>query len=150
MNTRIKELRSAVKLTQQEFAKRIGTTQNVLANYESGRRNPSSSVINNICKTFGVREAWLRHGEGDMLEESETISLDELMDRCGVAVSERKMVSILVQTYFSLKPETRQDILDHFYAGSEPEEASPRKFQEGLKVAGIPFSGTDAAAWSSG
>lgn len=66
MNERIKKVRKELNLTQQEFANRIGSTQNVLANYETGRRNPSSSVINNICKTFNVNEDWLRNGEGDM------------------------------------------------------------------------------------
>lgn len=49
-----------------EFANRIGTTANVLTNYETGRRNPSSSVINNICKEFHVSEEWLRTGNGEM------------------------------------------------------------------------------------
>lgn len=66
MNERIKKVRKELNLTQQEFATRIGSTQNVLANYETGRRNPSSSVINNICKTFNINENWLRNGEGDM------------------------------------------------------------------------------------
>lgn len=64
MKDRIKKIRKELDLTQQEFAKRIGTTANVLTNYETGRRNPSSSVINNICKTFNVNEIWLRTGEG--------------------------------------------------------------------------------------
>ena len=66
MNERIKKLRKALDLTQQEFAKRIGSTQNVVANYEIGRRNPSRAVINNICKTFHVSEEWLREGTGEM------------------------------------------------------------------------------------
>ncbi len=65
MNERIKKIRKELELTQQEFASRIGTSQNVLANYEIGRRNPSASVINNICKTFSVNENWLRTGEGE-------------------------------------------------------------------------------------
>lgn len=69
MKDRIKKIRKQKDLTQQEFAVRIGTTQNVLANYETGRRNPSSSVINNICKTFNVNESWLRTGEGEMFIE---------------------------------------------------------------------------------
>lgn len=68
-NTRIKKLRKALDLTQAEFASRIGTTQNSVANYETGHRNPSSSVINNICKEFHVSEKWLRTGEGEMLLE---------------------------------------------------------------------------------
>lgn len=68
-NTRIKKLRKALDLTQAEFASRIGTTQNSVANYEIGHRNPSSSVVNNICKEFHVNETWLRTGEGEMLLE---------------------------------------------------------------------------------
>lgn len=73
-NTRIRKLRKALDLTQQEFANRIGTSANVLTNYETGRRNPSSSVINNICKEFHVREKWLRTGAGEMFQE---LSRDE-------------------------------------------------------------------------
>ena len=69
MNTRIKKLRKALDLTQAEFASRIGTTQNSVANYETGHRNPSSSVVNNICKEFHVREEWLRTGNGEMFQE---------------------------------------------------------------------------------
>lgn len=66
LGERIKKVRKTNDLTQQLFAEEIGSTQNVLANYEAGRRNPSSSVINNICKTFNVNEEWLRTGDGDM------------------------------------------------------------------------------------
>ena len=68
-NTRIRKLRKALDLTQQEFALRIGSTQNAVTGYETGRRNPSSSVINNICKEFHVNEEWLRTGRGEMLQE---------------------------------------------------------------------------------
>ena len=66
MKDRIKKIRKELDLTQQEFAEKIGTTANVLTNYETGRRNPSASVINNICKTFNVNEEWLRTDEGEM------------------------------------------------------------------------------------
>ena len=66
MKDRIRKLRKILDLTQQEFAKKIGMSANVLTNYETGRRNPSKSVINNICKTFHVSEEWLREGTGEM------------------------------------------------------------------------------------
>ena len=66
MQERLKALRLKLNLTQSAFASRIGTTQNVVANYEIGRRNPSSSALNNICKEFNVNETWLRTGEGEM------------------------------------------------------------------------------------
>ena len=37
MNDRLKKLRKALDLTQQEFADRIGVKRNSLANYETGR-----------------------------------------------------------------------------------------------------------------
>lgn len=77
MQERLKALRLKLNLTQSAFASRIGTTQNVVANYEIGRRNPSSSALNNICKEFNVNETWLRTGEGEMFvsrDRSEAIA----------------------------------------------------------------------------
>lgn len=74
LKDRIRKIRKELKLTQQEFASRIGTSQNVLANYETGRRNPSASVINNICKTFHINEIWLRTGEGERFLLADTES----------------------------------------------------------------------------
>lgn len=66
MNKRLKQLRKKLNLTQMDFADKIGSSQNMLSGYELGRCKPSSVVINNICKTFGVNECWLRTGEGEM------------------------------------------------------------------------------------
>lgn len=66
MNERIKKLRKALGLTQQEFADRIGMKRNTVANYETDRNEPSNSVVTLICKTFNVSETWLRTGEGEI------------------------------------------------------------------------------------
>lgn len=84
LGERIKKVRKALDLTQQEFAGRIGTTANVLTNYETGRRNPSASAFNNICKTFNINETWLRTGEGEMFlqqtrDEEISAFLNELL-----------------------------------------------------------------------
>lgn len=67
MGERIKELRKALGLTQQKFAEKIGSVQNTITGYETGRRTPSNQVISLICREFNVNEAWLRTGEGEML-----------------------------------------------------------------------------------
>lgn len=66
MDERIKELRKALGLTQQEFSDRIGVKRNTIAQYESGRNEPLDAVITLICRTYGVSEEWLRTGEGHM------------------------------------------------------------------------------------
>ena len=75
---RIRLIRRELGLTQQEFAAQIGTTANVLTNYETGKKNPSAATANNICKTFGVNETWLRTGEGEMFRQ---LSRNERLDR---------------------------------------------------------------------
>lgn len=69
MNTRIKEIRKNLQLTQVEFATRLGLKQNSIAQIEMGLRNPSDQTILSICREFSVNEYWLRTGEGDMYKQ---------------------------------------------------------------------------------
>ena len=66
MKERLKELRTALNLTQQEFADRIGIQRGTYAKYEVGRNDPIDAVIRLICQTFNVNEEWLRTGAGQM------------------------------------------------------------------------------------
>lgn len=68
MDERIKELRKALGLTQQEFSDKIGVKRNTIAQYESGRNSPIDAVISLICREFNVNETWLRTGEGEMFK----------------------------------------------------------------------------------
>lgn len=67
MRDRIKELRKSLGLTQAAFAEKIGVKQNTIAQYESGRNNPTDAVLALICREYGVNEVWLRTGIGPML-----------------------------------------------------------------------------------
>jgi len=109
LGERIKKLRKALDLTQQEFANRIGTSANVLTNYETGRRNPSNSVINNICKTFDVSETWLRTGDGEMFLAKPTAALGALTVEHHLSNSDY----VLIEKFLALKPETRKAMTDY-------------------------------------
>ena len=96
MNERIKKLRRALDLTQQEFADRIGSKRTTIAKYETGTNIPSSAVISLICREFKVSETWLRTGEGEMFVEAPNDTLDTLareyhLDRFGQAVVEKML-----------------------------------------------------------
>lgn len=71
MYHRIKEIRSALHLTQAEFAQRIGLSQTSLAMIEVGKRTFSNKHIKLICSEFNVNENWLRNGEGDMFHTNQ-------------------------------------------------------------------------------
>ena len=66
MNERLKKLRKALDMTQQEFADKIGISRGNIGAYEVGKNALSDAVISLICREFNVNEEWLRTGEGDM------------------------------------------------------------------------------------
>ena len=109
MNTRIKFLRKNSGLTQEKFAERIGLKQNSIALIESGKRNISDQAILSICREFGVREEWLRTGNGEMYAPAPTNGL-------GLLAKEKKLTHgeyILIEKFVGLNPETRKRILDY-------------------------------------
>jgi transcriptional regulator with XRE-family HTH domain len=67
LNTRIIELRDKIGLNQTQFAKKIGVTSQLINMLEAGKTPLTESNIRLICLTFGVNEAWLREGTGEML-----------------------------------------------------------------------------------
>lgn len=69
VGSRIKELRKSQNLTQQAFADRLGIQRGIIGKYEVDVSAPSDAVISLICREFHVREAWLRDGTGEMLEQ---------------------------------------------------------------------------------
>ena len=66
MNERIKLLRKSLKMTQDDFSSRIGIRRNTLSQIENGVNNVTDQIVRLVCTEFGVREEWLRTGEGDM------------------------------------------------------------------------------------
>ena len=66
ISDRVRELRIAKNLTQQEFADKLKIKRSTISNYDIGRSEPSESAISLICREFNVSEEWLRTGEGEM------------------------------------------------------------------------------------
>lgn len=79
MNNRIKQLRSDLKLTQDEFAAKISITKSSVSLIERGERNPSPQTIQLICQQFHVRRQWLVEGIGPIYME--TTDDDVLIDQ---------------------------------------------------------------------
>lgn len=99
MNNRIKEVRTKLKITQQEFADRIGCSRSGLANYEVGRNEPINSVIVAICREFNVNEEWLRTGRGEMFapvnRDKEIEAFMDTVMKSESADFRRRLVSVL-------------------------------------------------------
>lgn len=110
MKERLKKLRKALDLTQQEFADRIGISRGNIATYETREGSPGNSVINLICREFNVSETWLRTGEGEMFAPELAFDLSEYANRHGMTALETE----ILKAYLDLDPNVRQSLLQHF------------------------------------
>lgn len=70
LGERIKIIRKNAKLSQELFAVRLSVTRNIIAKYETNLVEPTEIFIKYLCSEFGVREQWIKTGEGDIYEPS--------------------------------------------------------------------------------
>ena len=69
MNTRIKELRKHLGMTQDAFGAQIGIKKAAVSQIESGRNSLTSQTILMICDKFGANREWLVTGSGPMFRQ---------------------------------------------------------------------------------
>lgn len=103
----IKKLRTEQRLTQQEFADRIGVKRNTVATYEMGRSEPSEAAVMLICREFGVRREWLVTGEGEMYVQRDTAIIEKLSSEFDLDEQSREFI----KNFLQLTPANRQMIL---------------------------------------
>lgn len=103
LNGRIKALRKALNLTQQEFGDRIGIKRNSVALIENGR-NTSDQTIFSICREFNVSEEWLRTGKGEMFNPAPNSELDALAKKYDLSNS----AYVLIEKFVGMKKEQQE------------------------------------------
>lgn len=112
INERIKFLRKEKGLTQKALASTLGITQSGVSFLEQEGSSVSDQTIKLICTVFGVREEWLRAGEGEMYSPEPVFSLDRFVAERGAS----ELELAIVKAYFELDPATRRTVLEHFKA----------------------------------
>lgn len=124
MKDRIKELRRALDLTQEEFGNRIGLVKSGISRIESGTTGTTEQTLRSICREFGASYLWLTTGEGAMFEDgNDDAALHVMIDR--VMASENDRVK---QIFKNLGDFTEDDwrqvnaLLDKLLAGTRPWE----------------------------
>ena len=149
MRERIKKMRKALKLTQQEFANRIGISRNNVATYEVGKSNPGEAVVSLICREFNVNENWLRTGEGEMFikrdrEDEIAAAVHQLLSGES-AEFKKRLISVLV----SLKEEhweILEDKVKELAAAHQEDTQSPTPQPDAEHLAPFP---EERPAWMS-
>ena len=109
MNSRIVELRTALKLSQNEFGERIGLSRSGLADVERGHRPVQDRHIKLILAAFPqVSEEWLREGVGEMFVRDDN-PIRNIMKKHGFPA----IVEKLLTAYDHLAPDEQAAVLKY-------------------------------------
>lgn len=110
INDRIKLIRESVRLSQSEFAEKLNLKRNSISLMEGGKRNPSNRTINDICKVFNVSEEWLRTGEGSMISNDVSSTMQQLKKEYDLNSFDYELIA----QYLQLTTDQRKTVCDYF------------------------------------
>lgn len=113
LGERLKKLRKALGLTQQEFSDKLKVSRSNIATYEVGKNNPADAVVNLICREFHVNETWLRTGEGEMFNQEAKSTVDRLCAELGA----NKLDAEIIRAYFKIDPGIRYEFMTRLIQG---------------------------------
>lgn len=68
LSGRIKAVREAIGLSQQEFGERLGVGCDVISNIELNRAPLKEPFMQRICEAYYINRHWLETGEGEMFD----------------------------------------------------------------------------------
>ena len=107
---RIKYLRKTeLKLTQKEFAEKLGVSRSVISNIEYNvlaQPDRQEPIYRLICSTFNVNYTWLKNGDGDIFIKSPTSFIDELAQKYNIDDFLKRVIT----AYMDLSENDRQTV----------------------------------------
>lgn len=139
LGQRIRKIRRELDLTQAEFAERLGSVQNTITGYETGRKNPSKPVIALICKEFGVNENWLLREEGEMFQPDASDEIEALVRKYDLSYADQ----VVIEKFVNSRKEFRAAIANMYI------EAAKACLESGLADPTASYSETHGALLDS-
>nr|DAG37267.1 MAG TPA: hypothetical protein [Caudoviricetes sp.] len=91
------------------FAERLKIDQSYVSRLVSEKGLPSERLIESICREFGINRAWLETGEGEMMAETQSRTLDRIAARYGKSEVLRSVLDV----YANLTDD-EQDAVDRY------------------------------------
>lgn len=74
LHERIAELREGTGLSQRDFGEKVGVSKQAVYQWEKGKRQPSTDLLDQLADAFGVSRQWLHLGEGEMQPASTDVT----------------------------------------------------------------------------
>lgn len=100
---RIKEIRTTLGKTLEEFGEKLGVQKSSISKIERGDRALTEQMALAICREYNVSYDFLMTGEGEMFDNLPETILDELCQQYDLDEYDR----FLVELYISLPAELR-------------------------------------------
>lgn len=126
MNKRIREVRKALGLSQDEFGKRLGLTRGAITNIELNKVAPKPLFIDLLCSTFNINREWLETGEGEPFAELTTN--EEFAQICAQVVNDDDESAMKVlKSYWGLGENSREIIMNLIDTLTEQEKGAKKE-----------------------
>lgn len=146
-NTRIKELRQRLGMSQEEFGRKIDCSRDVINNYERLRANVPAPTEIAIASAFNVRIEWLRTGELPMFLQTKEQYIDTLAEQYGLdgfakkaitvyselSADEKKVIRSFIEKLNGPEPDKKRLLLAGQGGSAEVEVKDPEGASNALK-----------------
>ena len=105
------KLRETLNISQGELGKKINVSRFSISNYESGKRNLTDRVIQDICREFNVNENWLRYNMGEMFIHNTDEEIESLGKTYNLNQADKAFIKVFSKDLSELE---RKVIFDFF------------------------------------
>lgn len=108
-NDRVKQLRIALDMSQEEMGKRLGVTRGAVCKIEIGDRKLTEQMAKSICREFRVNYFWLMKGLGDIFIGTPDSVLDEIAEDYDLDEIDKK----IIKSYLELDTDKRKVLKEY-------------------------------------
>lgn len=117
LRDRIKAVRKDAGLTQAEFSIKLGFAPTSAASWEkTDAQEPPEPIKLLICKTFGIREEWLKSGTGAMKVDNSAELLNKLAAEHNLGANQKALLSVAMEALDTLDDSACELLLDRLFA----------------------------------
>ena len=109
INSRVKEVRQSMELSQAKFAQKIEFSQGAIRDVELGKCGVSDRLILAMNKYLGVNEEWLRTGNGSMYAQTDKKdAVEQALNILMAKYNMDKFEIAMMKNYLEMSPEAKQ------------------------------------------
>lgn len=108
---RVKEIRKALKLTQDKFGEKLGVKKTAISKIEKSEVSLTDQMTRAICREYNVNYDWLMSEEGEMFTDLPQTVLDELCKQYDLDDFDRALVEMYIEFPDTIRKHLKENLL---------------------------------------